>query len=192
MGFNYFGYGGICPCSLSNGILKQKLPSGRIVEYATQLDVNIDIPEQTNYFVSKTVMFLLYDKNLMYIGRKDGSISIYDMSQNELLVGLNAWSAPKIVETMIVGLYRNHTNLQEIHMDLRDNQSLYIRGLPITSKFTKPVKDYNFNMDRAVLSAEIYNNGNHYCISYEGGEPVYEDVWVIQTELRGGDYRVFL
>lgn len=192
MGFSYFNYGGICPCSLKDGVLTQYLPSGFEVSYNTTIDKAVNIPKQTNYFVSKNVMFLLYDDNKMYIGRKDKSISIYDVNDNELLVGLATWETPRVAETMIVGLYRNHSNLTEIHLDLRDNQSLYLKGLPITSKFLKPVKDYNFNMDTAVLSAEVYRSGRHYCICYQGGESVDEDVWVIQTELRNGDYKVFL
>lgn len=190
MGFNYFGYGMIQPCGVKDGYVFQKLPSGKYIYYKTALTV--DIPEQCNFFVSDVVMFLLYHENLMYIGRMDNSISVYDLSDKEVLCGLNHWDAPKYPETQMAGMYRKSSHLFEIHIDLRDLQSLYLRGLSASTKLLTPVKTVNFNTDAAVLGAEIYRGDVNYHLHHYGGENVDTDVWLIQNRVRGGNYRSFL
>lgn len=188
MGFNFFNYGNIHPCGVSSGKLYYVLPSGKRIEFNTKLDINI--PEQTNLFISDTVAFLLYHDDKMYVGRYDSSISIYRIS-DELLVGLNTWEPPKYAETMLCGLYYNGACTCEIHLDLKDKQTVYICGEGIQGCIGHPIEPA-FNMSDSTLSAAAFGTEKNYHIFGKGGEPIEVDVWTIQDDVRKRNCRSFL
>lgn len=125
----------------------------------------------------------------MYIGRYDDSISIYRMS-DELLVGLNNWKAPKYPETCLCGFRTIGKMLSEIHLDLRDRQTLYVCGDRDEGLLSTPIKS-GFNLHDSVFSA-ILDSSNRYSIYNERGEPVEAKFWPLQKEIRVQDCRVFL
>ena len=190
MGFNYFNYGNIHPCGISKHKVFYTLPSGFKVEYDTKLD--IEIPEQTSAFISSTIAFVLYHEDKMYIGRRDKSISIYRMS-DELLVGLNTWDPVNYTETKPIGHFNNGRNISEIHVDLRDSQTVYICG-----EATEGVlpKKYNaltdFDLEKSAFSAAVWGNNKNYHIFSKRGEPIEVNVWIIQKNVREQNCRVFL
>lgn len=188
MGFNYFGYGCLHPCRVENGAVIYKLPSGLEVSHKTALEVNI--PEQTNLFISDTVTFLLYHEGKEYVGRADGSISIYNQS-DDLLVGLNYWDRQLYPETKLCGYYADGKIIKEVHVDLRDKQSLYVVGDYRESIAKSPIR-ITANTDIALNDAKIYNAVLDYSIYNERGEPVEADVWTVQEDVRRGNCRIFL
>lgn len=188
MGFNYFGYGCIHPCRVENQQIIYRLPSGFEVKHKTALDVNI--PEQTNTFISDTVVFVLYHDGKEYIGRNDGSVSIYRQSDN-LLVGLNYWEQPLYPETKLCGYYSDSGMVEEIHLDLRDKQSVYVVGDSRESKTKAPIQ-FSANTDIALFDTVIHGKLLDYTIFDEGGARIAVDVWSVQEDVRRGDCRIFL
>jgi len=190
MGFNFFSLGNIHPCGVQNGKIYYVLPSGKHVYFQTQLDSSITIKEQTNLFYSKTVAFLLYHDDLMYVGRFDKSISIYRTS-DELLVGLNFWEPPRYADTVCCGFYNDSGSIEEIYIDLIDKQTLYISGTNMEGLANKPL-DIDFDLDAAVFSARVFGNDKNYHIFTKRGEAIEVDVWTIQDDLRKRNCRIFL
>lgn len=188
MGFNFFSYGNIHPCGVENGKVYYKLPSGKRVEFDTKLEC--DIPEQTNLFISDRVAFLLYHEDKMYIGRYDKSISIYRAS-DELLVGLNTWEAPRYAETVCCGFYKPGGYITEIHLDLKDRQTVYICGENTQGLLDKPIEP-DFNIDASSFSAAVWGNSENYHIYTKRGEPVEINVWTVQDDIRKRNCRIFL
>ncbi len=186
-GFNYFGFGNVHPCGIKDKKVYYTLPSGVAIHNNTSID--FEIPEQMNLFVSDTVMFLLYHEDKKYVGRKDGSISIYRTS-DELLVGLQNWKAPAYAETMLCGLY-NSSGMYEIHLDLRDKRTVYILGGYRQGVLKKPAPE-RFHITDAVVSANAFGQYNNYSIFDERGDPVEADFWPIQEEIRRRDCAIFL
>ena len=186
MGFNYFGYGCVQPCGVINGKVYQVLPSGVRVEYHTKLDVTI--PEQVNLYYGKTIAFLLQYDGKEYIGRFDGSISIIRQSDG-LLVGLNAWEAPKRPEVIACGMYAEKGIPQVCYLDNRDRQSLYIQDQPVSSKLVAPYTG-SFNRLDSTLSFLIDNTGIGH-IYTKGGDALATAVWNIQKSVRGRNCRIF-
>ncbi len=188
LGFSYYRYGRIKPCGVSGGSVYYTLPSGYRVMHSTQLQV--EIPEQTNPFISETVAFLLYHEEKMYIGRYDGSISIYRMS-DELLVGLNNWEAPKYVDTQVCGYYSEGSLLDEIHLDLRDRQTVYICGHGSEGLLSAPIEP-KFDLHSASFSATVFGASEDYSIFNERGEPIEAKFWPLQEDVRSHNCRIFL
>ena len=188
MGFNFYGYGNIHPCGVKDGNVYFRLPSGLVVKYPTGLDV--EIPEQTNLFYSTKVMFLLYDDENMYIGRTDNSISIYRRS-DELLVGLNNWEPPKYADTKVCGFYNDNGQLLEIHLDVRDNRTVYICSRGLQGLLKEPL-DEDFQLNDGWFSALVWGNNKNYHIFNKRGEPVEVDVWTIQDDVRRRNCPVFI
>lgn len=187
MGFNYFNYGTVQPCAIQNGKVLHRLPSGKIIEYPCALDV--DIPEQTNFFYGETIAFWLKHNGLSYYGRFDGSITIIRDSDG-LLVGLNHWEAPKRPTVQHCGIYLEHGLQQSIYVDLRDRQSLYTYGQPISSALLNPCNEEFDTLSSTVSSLiEGVISGHIYT---KGGEALGTKVWNIQKSIRGRNCRIFL
>lgn len=186
-GFNYFGFGCLHPCRVENGYIIYRLPSGLEVKHATGLEVNI--PEQTNTFISETVVFLLYNDGKEYIGRLDGSISIYNQS-DDLLVGLNHWEKHLCPRTKLCGYYLDGKFVKELHVDLRDNTSLYVIGDYREAVAKRPIG--SVSTDSALSDTTLYKSLLDYTIYDERGEPIEADVWTVQEDVRRGDCRIFL
>ena len=190
MGFNFFCYGNIHPCGIDNNEVYYMLPSGKRVSFPTKLDVTI--PLQTNLFISDTVAFLLYHEDKMYLGRYDNSISIYRMS-DEMLVGLNAWEAPKYSETEVCGYYNVRGVIEEIHVDLKDRQTLYICGKNYEAVLKEPLpENIEFDLEMSSFSAAIHGNRDNYHIYSRGGVPIEVNVWSVQDGLRRQNCPIFL
>lgn len=188
MGFNYYNYGRVKPCGIKNHEVYYYLPSGKKITHPTKLDV--EIPEQINSFISERVVFLLYHEGLMYVGRYDTSISIYRQS-DELLVGLNSWESPKYAETIVCGYYGVGGVLNEIHLDMRDRQTVYICGHRDEGLFANPIST-DFNLHDASFSATVFGDKSNYSIFNERGEVVEAKFWPLQEDIRRQDCRIFL
>jgi hypothetical protein len=189
MGFNYFNYGNIHPCGISQGKVFYILPSGKRVEFETKL--NVEIPEQTNLFISDRVAFLLYHEDKMYIGRFDDSISIYRKS-DELLVGLNSWKAPMESKTVVCGYYNNGYSITEIHLDLRDRRTVYICGENHEGVLKEEITNNIFDLDRSSFSASVFGDSKNYHIYTKGGNVLEVNDWHIQDDVRKRNCRIFL
>lgn len=188
MGFNYYNYGNIQPCRVEGGNLIYRLPSGKEIVKKTQLKV--DIHEQCNLFISDTVSFLLFEGGLMYVGRADGSISIYRES-DELLVGLNNWEKDQFPETQLCGFYKENGGLSEIHVDCRDWQTLYICGEYMQS-YSRHELPHEFNLDKAVFDARIFGCGGSYHLFDSKGVRLRGFIWTVQDDVRQRNCRIFV
>lgn len=188
MGFNFFNYGNIHPCGISNGFVYYVLPSGKNVYFPTSIEG--EIPIQTNLFISDRVAFILYSEDKMYLGRYDKSISIYRKSDG-LLVGLNTWEPPKYSETVLCGFYNMKGEMHEIHLDLKDKQTVYICGTNLEGKLKEPIKS-EFDNESSLFSATVHGNAENYHIFSQGGEPIEVDVWTVQDDVRKQNCPIFL
>ena len=188
MGFNYYQFGNVHPCGISNHQVYYTLPSGLKISHETSLDV--EIPEQLNLFISNTVAFMLFHEDKMYIGRYDSSISIYRVS-DELLVGLNTWNPPRYVETRACGFYNYDGFIKELHLDLRDKRTVYIGDLYIQGVLEKPLVD-EIDMDLSFFSAKVIGTRHDYSSYKKGGESVEVNIWTVQEGIRSRDCRIFL
>ena len=177
MGFRNQGLGNIHECWVENGMICEKSPFSDITyKYPTRLQ--LDIPKQLNLFVSPLVAFYLKHEGNVYIGRYDGSISIYRES-DMLLVGLNNWDAPDKVATAIIGFQRCSNGLREVLLDLRDRQTVYVDYHDIEAYLTTP-----FLGDETSLQAfgEFNDMGSWYVVT-ERGEVIGVSVWNIQNDV---------
>lgn len=188
MGFNYFGYGNIHPCKIDGSNVIYKLPSGFEVKHPTGLDINI--PEQVNPFISETVAFLLYHEGKEYVGRSDGTISIYRQSDN-LLVGLNYWTQPKYPETTLCGYYYGESGVTEIHVDNRDRRSVYVVG-ESREAVAKEMITVAANTNLAFTDTLFFNKLQDYFVYNGRGDSVELDVWSVQENVRCGNCPIFL
>lgn len=189
MGFSQYQYGNIHDCWIENGyVCHETACSHSVYKYPTPLEVNI--PRQKNIFMSFTVAFLLYHEDKMYVGRYDGWISIYRMSDN-MLVGLNSWRAPSPPLTILIGLFSSHYGIKEVYLDTRDRVTVYTKWHRAEAKLTRPYAgDYTDIFDiEALAPAKSLGDWVFYT---ERGEQIGVDVWSIQDALWKYDCRVFL
>lgn len=189
MGFNLYGLGNIKPCHIENGTLIYRLPySGKELSYKTTM--SISIPEQTNLFLSKTVMFYLEDADKCYVGRTDGRISIYRKS-DKMLVGLQLWEVPPYPRLCECGFYLTPKGNVPVKLDTRDHYTLYVDYKRMEAKLHEPM--YNYYMSDLAVSKtfEEKSDTDWYIVDKEG---VYAEVdaWSVQDDLWKPDCRKFL
>lgn len=189
MGFNLYNLGLIKPCWVENGNVCYELTgSGTILRCPTRLQK--DIPRQLNLFMSKTVAFLLYDDESMYIGRYDGVISIYDR-ETEILTGLNNWDAPAYPPLKVCGYYRSPVQLCEINLDLRDKVTAYVNYNSMEAVLTTPI-NVQFEEELNLVGAEIEPKIGSVSIYNERGEEIEIKTWSVQNDVWRQNCRVFL
>ena len=186
MGFNNHGLGNIHECKIQDGFVYDIMPlSGSQYRYPTRLPVNI--PAQTNLFVSDTVAFLLYHEDKVYIGRFDSVISIYRKS-DMLLVGLNNWDAPEKPYVRQIGLLNCPIGCVPLQLDMRDKITIYNSFKRAEGKLTKPfdAEDYTLGINKVVRKWDDVQ------LVAEGGDLYAIDCWNIQDSLWRRDCPVFL
>lgn len=188
MGFCYFGYGHTHPCKISGGKVSYLLPSGMWVSANTALQE--EVREQTIPFLSDTVAFYLEDNDKSYVGRYDGSISMYRLS-DDLLVGLNYWEAPKYPNTVLIGYFNNDYTLGEVHLDLNDHRTAYVSGAFMQGCFPEPVYGDIDLFASESMAAARYKQRDTYIMKGDDSL-VAENFWSVQKNLRVRDCRVFL
>lgn len=187
MGFNYYGIGNILSCGISKGKVFFKLPSGKICECDTML--TDEVPEQCNLFISDTVLFLLYTEDKEYIGRYDGSISIYAKG-TDLLVGLNVWTPPR-KHLILCGHLAVKKIVDDIYLIGLDDLSLGTQRMRCSSCMnTKYLGDFNLLLSLSM--AQSVNEDIKACIYDIGGNLYETSTWVIQTGLREQNCTVLL
>lgn len=188
MGFNYFDIGNIMPCGVRDGTVYYTLPSGKRIDMPTRLPVNI--PEQTNLFISPTILFLLYDDENEYIGRKDGSISIFKKGTN-LLVGLNNFDQPKFPNVDVCGYFKMRNFHENIYLFMDDKQTLGTKGYRGSGVLGKKVFT-SFDLDKALIDCinDVASNTTH--IFGIGGERYEPSAWNVQAGLREQNCPVFV
>lgn len=187
MGLSYYRFGHILPCSITKGYVCFKLPSGKVIQCATNL--HVELPEQVNHFRSPYVMFLLYDDEKEYIGRYDGSISIYKKGTN-LLVGLNNWVPPEC-EICQVGWYGYATQLFEIYLNKLDMSTLY------TNRTNQFVSDLTFTPSETALETALAlvsskRNTIQNCLCVGGGVVNYDIEWDLSSGYGWEDLQIFV
>lgn len=189
MGFCQRQYGNVHACWIEDGYVCQEMACTHVVHrYPTQLDVNI--PKQTNIFFSFTVAFLLYHEDRMYVGRYDGWISIYRVSDN-MLVGINRWTPDSNAICMQVGFFCDNLIVYEVYLDVRDRQTIYSRWHRVEAKLKKQIPAEV----PALFDAKSFTPGTpieDWYLLVGGGEVVGVDVWSVQDSLWRQDCRVFL
>lgn len=188
MGFNYFNYGNIHPCRVQDKKIIYRLRSGMEISADCSLDVNI--PEQVNLFISDRVMWLLYHEDKEYIGRQDGSISVYRVADG-LLVGLGFWEAPPIAQTYLCGMHTEASLMTEIHMDMRDRQTVYICKDGIEGIIDGTYSG-GFKINDAIFSAAAFCTKDNYHMFNERGDVIEVSHWFIQDAVRRRDCQIFL
>ena len=187
MGFNYYGIGNILSCGITKGKVFFRLPSGKVCECATML--TDEVPEQCNLFISDTVLFLLYTEDKEYIGRYDGSISVYAKG-TDLLIGLNVWTPPTKFLTLC-----GHLAVKQIVDDVYviglDDLSLGTPNMRCSSVMSsKYLGDFNLNLSLSMASS---GRNDLKSFIYDIGGNFYEtSTWTIQTGLREQNCPVFL
>lgn len=189
MGFNYFDIGQIHPCGIANKQVYQKLPSGKVISYPTGLDITV--PEQLNLFISDCIAFVLYDNENEYIGRFDGTISIYRKS-DDLLVGLNFWTAPKVPNVIPCGYLYNGKIHSDIFLFLDDGQTVATADSRYESILTKPTSNREFDFDKAMLGCLTATKPRTPCIYDKGGHVYETGSWNVQTDLWKQNCKIFL
>lgn len=187
-GFNYFCYGNVHPCWMDSGILKYRLRSGLVIEHKTGFE-DLTIEEQTNLFISDRVMWILYHNGFQYIGRRDGSVSIYRVS-DDVLYGANSWHPPYYPETSVCGFKTGDYGCVEVHIDMRDKRTVYATGVYEEGVLPKPT-DLTLNMT-ALRGASMTHYGNTQHIISKGGDVIEVDEWFVQEGIRRRDCPCFL
>lgn len=191
MGFNYFGFGCIQPCRVEDGFVIRKLPSGAEQKYPTRLDVNI--PEQLNLFLSPNILFYLKKDGLEYIGRKDGSISIYQ-EKDDLLVGLNNWDVSPIPFLQVCGYKMfGKTTHAYIYQDKFDQQSIYATNINLYSSVLPRKMEMFWDMRAAEIGWVMQNDPSpDYIFAKRGGERIAVDRWEVQNIIRSTNCKRFV
>ena len=186
MGFNNHGFGNIHECKIQDGYIFDIMPiSGSVYRYPTRLPVNI--PAQTNIFVSDTVAFLLYHEDKVYIGRFDGIISIYRES-DMLLVGLNNWDPPAKPYVRQIGMLHCPTGFIPLQLDMRDKLTIYNRYKRAEGRLTAPFDATEYTLG----NNEVVRDWSDVQLVTEGGEVYGIDCWNIQDSLWRQNCPVYL
>lgn len=190
MGFNLYGYGCIQPCRIEDGYVIRCLPSGKEERYQTQL--GITIPEQTNLFMSPNILFYLIHDGLEYVGRRDGSISIYQISNN-LLVGFNSWTVSMNANVIPCG-YKIFGSLHTyIVQDKFDMQSLYTSHVMRYSTALKEPMTCEWDLDKASIGWVMPDSTiRDFIFTKQGGKQIVVDRWEVQDLVRSADCKRFL
>lgn len=186
MGFSYHGYGNVHYCWIQDGLIYEESGvTGVIRTYPTRLAVNI--PRQLNLFASRTVAFLLYHEEKMYVGRFDGIISVYRESDN-MLVGLNNWDVPSKPPVRQIGFMKDPSGLKEVLLDLNDNRTLYMLWKGAEGCLDKPFPPGSYTL----ADTEVSEKWRDVRFVAERGDMYAIDVWNIQTDVWRQNCKVFL
>lgn len=189
MGFNYFGYGIIHKCGITDGTLYYYLPSGYKVTHTVPI---VDIAEQCNPFISETVAFFLQDENNDYVGRFDTTYTVYRRSDG-LMIGSGNWDAPVFPHVVNCGYIRGdgRRSVQSVYIDVRDKRSIYI---PSRHKEGVMLSESNmkFDMEFALISVNNYIVPEDCHIYDERGDLIATDKWTVQDMLRSEACTMFL
>lgn len=186
MGFHNVKLGNIHECWIENGYVHEQCPfSGKVYKYPTRL--NVTIPKQCNLYYAKDIAFYLKHNGEVYIGRHDGSISIYRES-DMLLTGLNNWDAPVGIPTCIIGFHRCGRGLREVLLDLRDKQTIYVDYHDIEGFLDRP---FLGNIE-SIFSSSVFDNIGSWSVVTGGGEVIGVSVWNIQDSVWSGNCTIFV
>ena len=90
MGFRNYNLGSFLPVEADGDIIRIWFNTG-CEEYKTKL--NMHIPKQVNEFYLENVLFMLYTDEARYVGRADGTIAGYSLTDNAI-VRLTTWETP--------------------------------------------------------------------------------------------------
>ena len=189
MGFNLYSLGNIHKCWIEDHkVFYEQTATGKVYSYETALDVTL--PAQKNLFVSDNVAFLMYSEDKEYVGRYDGVISIYRRSDN-MLVGLSNWKPPTYPPLKTCGFYQSPVQPEEIYLDLRDQQTVYVRWRNIEARLPKRL-NLVFDEPLTVVGYEAFVDEGPWFIYDKGGERVEVDVWFVQNEVWRRDCTILL
>lgn len=188
MGCKAFGANHTSPCWIKDGYVYTKLYSGTVVSYETALP--FDVEEQTNYFDSNRVAFVLFKDESMIVGRLDGTIGIFDKDSG-LLTGLNWWKCPGFPLTPIGYTYGAGANrFMKVFLDLRDGKTIYCGDYIALVK--EPLPKY-LDLNMALVCAKSGQEARHNCfVCGEDGELIAFDAWSLQDVCRVQNNKVKL
>ena len=185
MGFRYFNLGLHRPCRMENGTVIEVLPSGMEVSYYTTLKETI--PQQCNKYYGRHILFYLTKEGLDYVGRRDGTVSVYN---GDLLVYWGNWDAPfsKIVEAGYTGTRKS---IKSIYLDLRDRRTFYLEGSECEYVYPEEIQE-SFDTHKSLLECSLYQRQFPYYVIGSGGEHYVLGEWSVPADSRFSTYRVFL
>lgn len=190
MGFNLYNLGVIRECRLNVGILEYRSPiTYKLHQCKTSL---VDSCEwQRNIFYSKSVAFVLYANDKVYIGRYDGKVSIYRRS-DMLLLGLQNWDVPARPSTVCCGYYCEGGMPYEVFLDRSDAKTLYCGFHNIEAALVNGGRGMVFDLSYAAAMSEKRADGGPWYIYLEGGVRCATECRIIQDELWRRDCTVYL
>jgi hypothetical protein len=162
VGFNNRGFGAFLPCEVKDGKIVVYRNSGEIREYKTTLKVNI--PKQCYIYSAIEVLFYLEHEGICYIGRENGSISGYRMSDN-LLVKISSWESPKSPLVRDCGVYYLYKELRAV-LDLSDMRTVYFSDIADEYIFNEP---FHMIVDTTASLARAFTlKSDYHIITREG------------------------
>lgn len=190
MGFSVRGYGVINSCEISNGVVRYIDSLGH--GYSFECTVKDTVHLQCNLFVSFDVAFYLFEKDMVYIGRYDGNISIYRKCANDkmLLLDIQHWT-PIALNLREAGYRRGNTVVYPIYLNTLDNQTLYCAFRNAEGHLKEPYTG-EFLLSAEVIDALSANIDKEFSVFNERGERLETDDWVIQDALWRRNCTVFL
>lgn len=187
MGFNYFGYGAVMPCEVIDHKIKVTLPSGFVREFETSLNVNI--PEQTRLFKGPRVWFSLEHEGFEYVGRPDGSIGIYRMS-DDLYYGASTWQPPFGAYVMECGYCNLEIGRETIYFDTVDGKSIYTMGSRASAVLDEAKSaSTKWDLVGALRMSALADSYGTYVVQEDGigGKRLATSKWLLQAGLRSPD-----
>ena len=190
MGFNLYNLGVIRECWLDGGVLHYKSPiTDKVSKCMTSLNVSCE--KQQNIFYSKSVAFVLYTNDSMYIGRYDGKISVYRKS-DMLLTGIQNWEVPMHPPTVCCGYYCEGGMPYEVFLDRSDLTTLYCGYHNIEAALVNGGRGVSFDLSYAAAMSEKRRGESPGYIYVEGGVRCATECRTVQDALWRRDCPVYL
>lgn len=178
MSYRNYNYGIHLPISCHNNKICIKFHTGEEYYETTLTD---EIQEQVLFFnLPEFVLFVAEENGVRYIGREDGSISGYRISDN-VLVRIASWKTPPKPKLQLAG-YVNEVGLQPAYVDNVRKRIIYLKDrkaeFDTKSDFLLDVSP------TASMSKALYGKGLNLsivttdCKEVDAGELGY---WRVQT-----------
>lgn len=189
MSFNYFGMGAYLDCECKNSTIYVYRNCGDIEQYPIYADIVIH--KQNTPFKGKDVLFYLEEDGTFLVGRSDGSVGQYRLSDN-LLLGVYSWKPPKNLLYQEIGTFTRNKRLYQMYLNVEDKRTCYILGLDNEYVFNEP---FNKNVNLSTALAYAMRNGDGVHIVTENLEEVNwndEGRWFIPNTTWCGNPRELL
>ncbi|MDR1523231.1 MAG: hypothetical protein LBS29_04705 [Endomicrobium sp.] len=188
MGFKYFPEGPSLVCWTDQDYLWVENPcSAHPINYKINIGLRIDA--QINTFYSQSVVFVLKQDGIIYVGRSDGTWTGY---KDDLIVRFGQFQLPQLGPFEFIGMYVNRVNnMIRVFLDVSNKRVCYLMRNDKIYVFNKEF-DYTLALHTSLGNALIKEQGLH-IHTIEG--KVREDVagkWFVPSLIWSGDSEVKL